>query len=163
MSSLKYPVSQSGIYHNLPTFDLSIRGLTAILCGPSGISGFYALRVLLKSPARWSRVYAVSRSPLPKEMLNLLTEDEQSRLTHISVDLFTSGKQIADAFVAANVKADYVFFYAYMEPKSTKSAMDPSMTEELIKANDSMFDNFLEALPIAGIAPRRILLQTGGK
>lgn len=100
---------------------------------------------------------------MPKEMLNLLTQDEQSRLTHISVDLFTSGKQIADAFVTANVKADYVFFYAYMEPKSTKSAMDPAMAKGLIKVNGPMFDNFLEALPLAGIAPRRILLQTGGK
>ncbi|KAF9693149.1 hypothetical protein EKO04_008784 [Ascochyta lentis] len=41
--------------------------------------------------------------------------------------------------------------------------MDPSTAEELVEANVPPFKNFLGSLPIAGIKPKRILLQTGGK
>ncbi|KAJ8118889.1 hypothetical protein OPT61_g230 [Boeremia exigua] len=50
-----------------------------------------------------------------------------------------------------------------MSAKSGKSEMNPSQAEELVEANVPPFKNFLESLPIAGIKPKRILLQTGGK
>lgn len=39
MGSESQPLRSSGIYHNLPTFDPSIKGLTAIVTGANGISG----------------------------------------------------------------------------------------------------------------------------
>ena len=37
-------VQSRGIYHGLPVFPDSIRGLTAIITGANGISGHYMLR-----------------------------------------------------------------------------------------------------------------------
>ncbi|KAI0600488.1 hypothetical protein F4775DRAFT_67138 [Biscogniauxia sp. FL1348] len=164
MSSEKYPLCQQGICRNLPTFDPSIRDLSAIICGPTGISGFYALRALLDSPSRWARVYTLSRSPLPEKMTALLTAAQRARVVHIPVDLCRPGEAIAEALRAAGARADYVFWYAYLEPASqTTSSFDPANADGLIRLNAPMFDNFLRALPLAGLAPRRIVLQTGGK
>lgn len=41
--------------------------------------------------------------------------------------------------------------------------MDPTMAEDLVKANVPPFETFLDSLPLAGIKPRRILIQRGGK
>ncbi|KAF3052334.1 hypothetical protein E8E11_009815 [Didymella keratinophila] len=54
----------------------------------------------------------------------------------------SSAEKIAQALREAEVKANYVFYYAYLSPKNGKSAMDPETAEEL---------------------PKRILLQTGEK
>ncbi|KAE8822955.1 hypothetical protein PTNB85_10343 [Pyrenophora teres f. teres] len=163
MTSANQPLRQSGIYRNLPTFDPSVKGLKAIVCGATGLSGFHTIRALLDTPDRWSKIYALSRSPLSDEILALLTSQQRSRIQHVSIDLTCSGAQIAQALKAAGVQADHVFYYAYLSPKSGKSAMDPNTARELVEANVPPFNNFLQALPEAGIKPRRILLQTGGK
>lgn len=75
----------------------------------------------------------------------------------------SSAEEIAQALRDAEVMADYVFYYAYMPPKSGKSAMDPSTAEELVEVNVPAFKSFLASLPLADIKPKRILLQTGGK
>lgn len=121
------------------------------------------MRALLDTPDRWSKIYALSRSPPSDDLLSLLSEQQRSRIQHVSIDLSSSGKQIAQSFKSAGVQADYVFYYAYLNPKSGKSAMDPSSADELIEANVPPFKNLLQALPEAGIKPKRILLQTGGK
>jgi nucleoside-diphosphate-sugar epimerase len=163
MSASQHPLRQSGIYYNLPTFDPSLTDLKAIVCGATGISGFNTIRALLDTPDRWSAVYALSRSPLPDSLLSLLTASQRSRIQHVSIDLTSDGPGIAASLKEVKVKADYVFYYAYMSPKSDKSAMDPSSAQELVEANVPPFKNLLAALPLAGIAPKRILLQTGGK
>lgn len=163
MSSSRYPLRQSGIYRNLPTFDPSLKNLRALVLGATGISGFHTIRALLDSQERWSKVYAVSRNPLSRKLLALLTEEQQSRLQHVSVDMTSSAEDIAQALRGAGITADYVFYYAYLSPKSGKSAMDPETAGELVEANVPPFKNFLASLPIAGIKPKRILLQTGGK
>ncbi|KEQ88158.1 hypothetical protein M438DRAFT_361540 [Aureobasidium pullulans EXF-150] len=162
MSSQDYPLRSSGIYRNLPTFDPSIKGLNAVVVGATGISGFNTIRSLLDSPGRWSTIYALSRSPIPEEMLSLLTEEQQSHIKHVSIDLTASGDKLASQLKEGGVKADYVFFYGYISPKNV-SAMDPKAEEELVKANVPIFKNFLEALETAKLEPKRILLQTGGK
>jgi len=113
MSSSQQPLRQSGIYRNLPSFDPSIKNLKAIVCGATGISGFHCIRALLDTP-RWSKIYALSRSPLSDEILSFLTEEQRSRIQHVSVDLSSSGEQIAKSFKDAGVEADYVFYYAYL-------------------------------------------------
>lgn len=163
MTSSTQPLRQSGIYRNLPTFDPAIKGLKAIVCGATGISGFHTIRALLDTPERWSKIYALSRSPLSDELLAFLTDQQRSRIQHVSIDLGSSSTKIAQNFQKAGVEADYLFYYAYLSPKSGKSAMDPSAAEELVEANVPPFRNLLQALPEAGIKPKRILLQTGGK
>jgi hypothetical protein len=96
-------------------------------------------------------------------MLSLLTKEQWSRIQHVSVDMTSSAEDIAKALREANVAADYISYNAYLSPKSGKSAMNPSTAEKLVEADVPPFKNFLSSLPIAGIKPKRILLQTGGK
>lgn len=163
MSSTQYPLRQSGIYRNLPSFDPQIKDLKAIVCGASGISGYHTIRALLDTPGRWAKVYALSRSPLSDKLLAFFTEEQRSRIEHVSIDLGSTAEDIAQSLRDANVDAKYVFYYAYLKPKTEKSAMDPSMAEDLVKANVPPFESLLDSLPLAGIKPKRILLQTGGK
>ena len=162
MSSQDYPLRNSGIYRNLPTFDPSIKGLNTMVVGATGISGFNTIRSLLDCPERWSTIYALSRSPLTEEMLSLLTKEQQSRIKHVSIDLTGSAEKLASQLKEGGVQADYIFFYGYISPKDV-SAMDPKAEEELVKANVPIFESFLSALDLAKLSPKRILLQTGGK
>lgn len=162
MGSEQYPLRQSGIYRNLPTFDPSIKGLNALVVGATGISGFNTIRSLLDTPHRWSTVYAVSRSAPSEAMLSLLSPDQRSRIKHVSIDLTSHSDQISTALKSAGVKADHVSFYGYIHPAG-KSAMDPGTADALAETNVPIFHNFLVALEPAGLAPKRILLQTGGK
>ena len=162
MGSEQFPLHQSGIYRNLPTFDPSIVGLKALVVGATGISGFSTIRALLDSPQRWATVFALSRSPPTPEMLSLLTREQQGRIQHVSVDLTGSAEQISASLQKAKVEADHVFFYGYIHPKG-KSAMDPTLADTLVETNVPIFENFIGALSIAKIEPKRILLQTGGK
>ena len=93
-------------------------GLRASVRGASGISGFHAMRALLEHPERWSRIYALSRKPLPDSMANLLSESQRFRIQDVAADLLDSPKEIAETLTQAGVGADYVFFYSYMKPKS---------------------------------------------
>ena len=164
MSSESYPLHQDGIYRNLPTFDPAINGLSAIVCGASGVSGFNAVRALLSTPDRWNTVYTLSRSPLNDKALRLFSNGQRSRIKQISIDLTSSATAIAKELQNANVKANYVFFYSYSNSlKSGKNAMSPDAAQELADANVPLLHNFLDALPLASISPKRILLQTGGK
>lgn len=163
MSSASQPLRQSGIYRNLPTFDPKIKGLKAIVCGATGITGIHTIRALLDTPDRWSKVYALSRSQLSEEILQFLTEEQRARLQHISIDLSAAPEETAKTFKDHGVDAEYVFYFAYLQPRSEKSAMDPSTAEDLVESNVPPFKNFLASLPLAGIKPKRILLQTGGK
>ncbi|KAI7152229.1 hypothetical protein KC349_g9061 [Hortaea werneckii] len=162
MSSANHPLRQSGIYRNLPTFDSSIRGLTAIVVGATGISGLNTIRSLLDVPGRWETVYAISRSPFSEEVLSLFSLEQRKRIKHVSIDLTGSASEIAGSLEKAETKSDYVFFYGYIHP-SGKQAMDPAMADALVEANVPIFQNFLQALDLAKIEPKRILLQTGGK
>jgi NAD(P)-dependent dehydrogenase (short-subunit alcohol dehydrogenase family) len=104
MGSEAYPLRNIGIYHNLPTFDPSIKGLTAMITGANGISGFATLRALLDSPDRWSKIYAISRRPPPKEMMELLTADQRSRVEHIASDFLKTPEEIAEAIKKSGLK-----------------------------------------------------------
>jgi nucleoside-diphosphate-sugar epimerase len=163
MASHKLPVRDSGIYHNLPQFDPSIQGLSAIITGANGISGFGTLRALLDSPQRWSKIYTISRSPLPAEMMSLLDPNVLDKIEFISCDFLSSPETIAKALKAAKVDVGYIFYYSYLQPRPEPGATAWSNDEELVKVNAGMLSNFLEALPQANIKPKRFLLQTGAK
>ncbi|CAG9955304.1 unnamed protein product [Clonostachys rosea f. rosea IK726] len=163
MSSADYPLRQCGIYRNLPNFDPSIRNLNAIITGSNGISGFATLRALLDAPERWSTIYSLSRSGLSAEQLALIPESLRSHIKEVSVDLTRPSQEIVDTLQKAGVKADYVFFYAYLQPKTGDSGMSTKMADALAGINVPMFKNFLDSLELANLEPKRILLQTGGK
>ncbi|KAF4983017.1 hypothetical protein FDECE_17397 [Fusarium decemcellulare] len=160
--SSAFPLRHSGIYRNLPSFDPNLKGLTALVCGATGISGFHAIRGLLDTPERWGRVYALSRKPISESQLALLEPSQRERIKHVSVDLMSSPGQITLALKDAGVQPNYIFFFAYVQPKS-KSGLDKEIAQNLVEANVPMFKNFLETLHVGDILPKRILLQTGGK
>ncbi|KAF5576604.1 NAD dependent epimerase dehydratase family [Fusarium pseudocircinatum] len=161
-SANQFPVQQKGIYRNLPTFDPSITGLTAIVPGATGISGFNTIRCLLESPERWSKVFALSRSPPSDKLLSLLEPSQRDRLQHVPVDLLSSPEEVAESLRSGNVTGTHVFFYAYIQPKASDKGIWEN-AEELLEWNTKILNNFLRALPLAKISPQRIVLQTGGK
>ena len=50
-------VRNVGIYHGLPAYSSDITGLTAIITGANGISGYYMYRVLSQDTKRWNKVH----------------------------------------------------------------------------------------------------------
>ncbi|KAK5168807.1 uncharacterized protein LTR77_006116 [Saxophila tyrrhenica] len=156
-------LQNKGIYRNLPSFSPDIKGLTAIVTGANGISGFHTMRALLGSPERWKKVWAASRRPPPKEMMALLTEDQRSRVEHVACDFLSSGEEIAKQLKDKNVTADYVFFYSYAQPKPEPGKPAWSNAQELVDTNTALLRNFLEGLDKAGVVPKRFCLQTGAK
>ena len=104
-------VFSRGIYHGLPTFpDPTGNGLTAIITGANGISGYYMLRVLSQSPQRWSKIYCLSRRP------PLIPGGLPSNAEHIALDFLKSPEEIAGVLKEKGVsKADYVFFFSYIQ------------------------------------------------
>lgn len=146
-----------GINRNLPTFDDSITGLSAIITGANGISGFNTMRALLSSPKRWSRIYALSRSPPPEAMMSLLSPEARSRIEVVTCDFLQDAESLSKNLKQAGVDhADYVFFYSYIHK-------DWSEADALVESNVALLKNLLGALELAGIKPTRFVLQTGGK
>ncbi|KAK5044550.1 hypothetical protein LTR84_010674 [Exophiala bonariae] len=164
MGSERYPIRQNGIYHNLPQFDPKIKDLTAIVTGANGISGFHTCRALLESPDRWEKIYAMSRRPPPDAMMALLTREQRRKIEHVSIDFLQNPKEVAEAMKNAGVeRVDYVFFYSYLQPRPPPGSPAWSNDEELVEVNSALLRNFLSALPLCSLHPRRILLQTGAK
>ncbi|KAK4987757.1 hypothetical protein LTR50_004410 [Elasticomyces elasticus] len=163
MGSKDLPLQDKGIFRNLPSFSSDITGLSAIVTGANGISGFHTMRVLLESPERWGKVYAISRRPPPPEMMALLPEEHRSRVHHVASDFLSKPEDIASALKDNHVTADAVFFYSYAQPKPEPGKGAWSNAQELVDVNSALLRNFLRALPISGIKPKRILLQTGAK
>ncbi|KAK5690657.1 hypothetical protein LTR97_012213 [Elasticomyces elasticus] len=151
------------IFNSLPSFSPDIKDLTAIVTGANGISGFNTMRVLLESPYRWKKVWAVSRRPPPGEMMALLSDEQRARVEHVACDFLTTPEDIADQLKDKGVKADYIFFYSYAQPKPKPGQGIWSNTQELADINSALLENFLSALEKADITPKRFLLQTGAK
>jgi len=140
MGSKHLPLKDSGIFKNLPTFSPDIKGLTAIITGANGISGFHTMRVLLESPQRWKKVYAISRRPPPPEMMVLLPEEHRSRVHHVASDFLSEPQDIAKALTDAKVTADVIFFYSYAQPKPKPGSGAWSNAQELVEVNCTIRD-----------------------
>jgi nucleoside-diphosphate-sugar epimerase len=150
-------VHSCGIYHGLPVFPLSIKNLTAIITGANGISGAYMLKVLSQSPQRWSKIYCLSRRP------PLIPGGLPSNVEHIALDFLKDPDEIADVLKEKGVKADYVFFYSYIQPPPKPGGALWSDAEEMVRVNVLLLSNFLAALKMASITPKTFMLQTGAK
>jgi hypothetical protein len=142
MGSEALPRYNNGIFKSLPTFSSEIKGLTAIVTGANGISGFGTMRALLQSPKRWSKIYTLSRSPPPPEMMELLTSEQRERVEYVKVDFLGKPEDIADAMKEKGVTADAVFFYSYAQPKTTIKGSHPwANAQELADINCEIFSS----------------------
>ncbi|KAK1093762.1 hypothetical protein LTR48_001668 [Friedmanniomyces endolithicus] len=151
-------VQSAGIYHGLPVYPSEHSGLTAIITGANGISGAYMLRVLAKDPKRWKKIYCLSRRP------PLVAGGLPAHAEHIPLDFLKDPKEIAGVLKEHNVTADHVFFFSYIQPPpKAGSAGIWSDAEELVRVNSLLISNFLDALKVASIIPKRFMLQTGAK
>jgi hypothetical protein len=136
MGSEALPRYNNSIFKGLPTFSPEIKGLTAIVTGANGISGFGTMRALLQTPNRWTRIYTLSRSPPPPEMMELLTSEQRKRVEHVNVDFLGKPEDIANAMKEMGVTADTVFFYSYAQPKTTIEGSHPwANAQELADIN----------------------------
>ncbi|KAJ4379505.1 hypothetical protein N0V86_004685 [Didymella sp. IMI 355093] len=150
-------VQSKGIFHGLPVFPSTVKGLTAIITGANGISGNYMLRVLAETPERWTKIYCLSRRP------PAIPDGLPSQAEHIALDFLGEPEKIAKALAERGVTADYVFFYSYVQAKPKEGGGLWSDAEEMCRVNTALLRNFCSALPLASITPKRIMLQTGAK
>ncbi|KAH8812112.1 hypothetical protein F5884DRAFT_820119 [Xylogone sp. PMI_703] len=140
-------VVNRGIYYSLPTYPSSIKSLKALVFGANGISGNYMIRILSQNLARWSEIVSVSRRAPPT------SQRTGENVNHVQLDLLQDPKVIADTLISQKVQADYVFFFAYLQP-TPKEGRIWSNAEEITLANIAK---------LASIRPKRFLLQTGAK
>jgi hypothetical protein len=129
-----------------------------LVAGANGISGTHMMRVMRDHPKLWKRVYALSRRPA--------LESFPSLFSHHAIDLLdTTPEQVAAAIKAEGiVSVDKVFFYVYAPQASVANKESLfGEGEELAAINGKIMHNLLEGLWLAGLRPKRILLQTGGK
>ncbi|EXJ68547.1 uncharacterized protein A1O5_08340 [Cladophialophora psammophila CBS 110553] len=150
-------VVSKGIFHGLPTFpDYEGKKLRIIVTGANGISGSAMTKVLTEAPERWEKIYALSRRPPSGQTA--------PNVEHIAVDFLQSTpEQIGQTLRDNGVEAEYVYFASYVQPPPLEGQSLWSDVEETTKQNVALLSNFLGALPLANIAPKRILLQTGAK
>ncbi len=63
----------------------------------------------------------------------------------------------------ADSSREYVYFASYVQPPPLDGQSLWSDVEATTKQNVALLSNFLDALPLANIKPKRVLLQTGAK
>ncbi|CZS93291.1 uncharacterized protein RAG0_03649 [Rhynchosporium agropyri] len=155
MARFARTICNDGIHHNLPTFpDHDGKKYIAIVTGANGISGSEIVNALVAAPERWDVIYAMSRRPPPSN---------NKRVKAIAADFLSSPEELAVVFEREDVKADYVFFTSYVQPPAPEGEGLWSNTEHLETVNVTLLSNFLSALTLANIIPKRFVLQTGGK
>ncbi len=96
MEETKQVVVSKDIYHGLPTYPETpeLTGLTAIITGANGISGYHMLKVLAAAPTRWKKIYCLSRRPPPDYFFSDLGEGA-SRVEHVCADFLSKPEEIA--------------------------------------------------------------------
>ena len=72
--------------------------------------------------------------------MDLLTPEQRDRVEHIPVNFLGKPEDIADALKAKSVTADAVFFYSYLQPKTTIKGSHPwANAQELADVNCRTF------------------------
>jgi hypothetical protein len=91
-----YIVHSNGIFHGLPTYPKhpDAIGLTAIVTGSTGLSGYHMVKILAASP-RWSKIYCLSSRPAQPSFFAGLG-DGAEKVEHLQVDFLSEPSQIAD-------------------------------------------------------------------
>lgn len=84
-------------YYGLPTYDPATQGLTALITGANGISGFHLTKVLAAAPERWKKIYCLSRSPPADYFWDEMPDDAKERVEHVLVDFLAVEEEIVEA------------------------------------------------------------------
>lgn len=97
-------------------------------------------------------------------MMALLPAEQRSRVQHVASDFLKPASEIAQALQQGGIThVDYIFFYSYLQPAPPEGQPIWSNADELVKVNTALLKNFMDALPLANLHPKRFLLQTGAK
>ncbi|KAK0711713.1 hypothetical protein B0H67DRAFT_586144 [Lasiosphaeris hirsuta] len=155
-----------GIYHGLPTYPANapaLRGLTALVTGATGVSGYQMVKVLAAAPKRWAKVYCLSARPPPDNFFRDLGEGAR-RVEHIAIDFLADPALIARQLKDKIPSVDHIFYFSYMQPAPKGNVLDLwANADELATVNSTLFTNFTTALQKTQLRPRRFMLQTGSK
>lgn len=91
------------------------------------------LRVLAESPERWTKIYCLSRRP------PAIPDGLPPHAEHIALDFLQEPEDIAKVLKEKGVKADYVFFYSYVQAKPKEGGGLWSDAEEMCRVNSRCF------------------------
>ncbi|KAK5652211.1 hypothetical protein OQA88_10708 [Cercophora sp. LCS_1] len=153
-------VTSAGIFKGLPVYE-EVEGLTALVTGATGVSGYSMVRVLAKS-GRWKRIICLSSRAPPGNFFDDLGE-WRDRVEHLAVDFLSKPEVIAE-YLDRIGHVDHVFYFSYMQPAPKGNVLDLwANADELASVNASMFTNFVGALQQTSLRPKRFMLQTGSK
>ncbi|KAL9085869.1 MAG: hypothetical protein Q9159_004475 [Coniocarpon cinnabarinum] len=170
-------VQTKGIFRGLPKYPDNTPQQTALITGANGISGYYMIKVLAENPQIWKKIYCLSRRPpaipggLPKNA------------EFVQCDFLKSADEIGGVMKNHGIThVDHVFFFAYIQPTPEPGSGIWSAVDKMVEVNskhmpvslhlrdpssqpiqDKLLANFLGALDVASIKPKRIMLQTGAK
>ncbi|KAL1840414.1 hypothetical protein VTJ49DRAFT_488 [Mycothermus thermophilus] len=154
-----------GLLHGLPTYPEAPEksGLTAIVTGATGLSGYSMVKALASAPHRWSKIYCLSSRTPPESFFAELGEGA-ARVEHIPVDFLGNPAEIAQTLTQKISHVDHIFYFSYMHLPPKGNVLDLwSNADELAAVNVTLFTNFLSALQLSTLYPRRFILQTGTK
>lgn len=88
-------VRSDGIFHGLPVYDPPAQGLTAMVTGATGVSGYSMVKVLAAS-SNWDKIYCLSSRPPPANFFSDLGSGAD-KVTHLAVDFLSDPSIIAEA------------------------------------------------------------------
>lgn len=88
-------VRSDDIFHGLPVYDPPAQGLTAMVTGATGVSGYSMAKVLAAS-ANWDKIYCLSSRPPPANFFADLGSGA-NKVTHLAVDFLSDPSTIAQA------------------------------------------------------------------
>ncbi|KAK1831880.1 Iridoid synthase [Podospora conica] len=154
-------IHSDGIFHGLPVYNPPAQGLTAMVTGATGVSGYNMVKVLAAS-ANWDKIYCLSSRPPPANFFSDLGPGA-NKVTHLAVDFLSDPSIIAEALSVIK-SVDHIFYFSYMQPPPKGDVLDLwANATDLATINTTLLTNLLASLPLTPLRPRHILLQTGSK
>ncbi|KAK0614751.1 hypothetical protein B0T14DRAFT_313288 [Immersiella caudata] len=156
-------VRSVGICHGLPTYPGDAdEGLTALVTGATGLSGYHMVQVLSAS-RRWKKIICLGSRPPPSNFFAGLG-DSAGRVEHLAVDFRSESFEIARRLSDKVSQVDHIFYFSYLQPAPKGDVLNLwANADELATVNSTMFTNFIAALQQTQLKPKRFLLQTGTK
>ena len=107
------------------------------------------IRVLMQSPQRWGTIYALSRRPPAKSYGEGIGKEGGATVKYLSMDFLNSGpEELARGLREAGVKANYVFFFSYIQPPPKEGQGLWSDSEKMVKMNGELLATALVHSPL---------------
>ncbi|KAK0746789.1 hypothetical protein B0T18DRAFT_447238 [Schizothecium vesticola] len=146
-------------------FKAVAQGLTAMVTGATGVSGYNMVKVLAES-ANWDKIYFLSSCPPPANFFSDLGSGAD-KVTHLVVDFISNPSIIAQSLRVIK-SVDHIFYFSYKQPPPKGNVLNlwsnaTSLATSLATINTTLLTNLLHAFPLTPLSPRHILFQTGTK